>query len=74
MKVVCQINMKKKEKIGDRGVIPTNLHNAFWVLMPVYFTFRNVNIHETVALYRKKNQFAIVIKCLISRAYVYILQ
>ena len=29
MKVVLQINLKDKEKIGDRGVIPANLHNDF---------------------------------------------
>ena len=29
MKVVRQLNLKKKEKTGDREVISTNLHNAF---------------------------------------------
>ena len=55
MKVVCQLNLKKKEKTGNRGVIPTNPYNASWVLIPVYFTIRNVRIHETVASCRKKN-------------------
>ena len=56
MKVVRQLNLKKKEKIGDRGVIPTNPRNAFWVLIPIYFTFRNVKIHKTVTLcWKKKN-------------------
>ena len=55
MKVVRQLNLKKKENTGDRGVIPTNLY-IFWVLIPVYFTFRNVEINETVALCRKKSQ------------------
>ena len=54
MKVVCQLNLKKKEKTGNRGVIPTNPYNASWVLIPVYFTIRNVRIHETVASCRKK--------------------
>ena len=57
MKVVRQQNLKKKEKIADCGVTPINPNNAFWVLTPVYFTFRNVKIHETVALFWKKKQF-----------------
>ena len=54
MNVVRQLNLKKKEKIGDLGVIPTNPHKAFWVLIPIYFIFRNVKIHGTVALCRKR--------------------
>ena len=67
MKVVGQPNLKKKEKIGDHGVTPTKHFNALWVLIPVYFIFRNVKIHETVALYRKR-QFATVTKCLIFKS------
>ena len=54
MKVVHQLNLKKKEKTSDCGLIPTNPYNAFWVLIPAYFTFRNVKIHKTVASCRKK--------------------
>ena len=54
MKVVRQLNLKKTEKTGDRGVILTTPYNAFWVLMPAYFKFRNVKIHETVGSCRKK--------------------
>ena len=54
MKVVRQLNLKKKENTGDRGVIPTNLY-IFWVPIPVYFRFRNVKVNETVALCRKKS-------------------
>ena len=74
MKVVRQLNLKKKEKTGDRGVIPTNPYNAFWVLIPIYFTLRNVKIHETVASCRKKKRFVAVNKSLISRANIYILE
>ena len=36
-------------KIGDHGVTPTNPRNTFWVLIHIYFTFKNITIHETVA-------------------------
>ena len=49
MKVVRQLNLKKEEETGAREVIPTNPYNAFWVFIPVYITFRNAKIHETVA-------------------------
>ena len=29
MKVVHQLNLKKKEKTGERGVTPANPHNVF---------------------------------------------
>ena len=54
MNVIRQLNLKRKEKFGDCEVILTNLHNALWVLIPVYFAFRNIKIHEMVALCRKK--------------------
>ena len=70
MKIVLarQLSLEYKVKIGDSRVIPTNPHNAFCDFIAVYFTFRNVKIHKTVALCQKKTQFATVTKSLISRA------
>ena len=60
-KVVHQLNFKKKEKTGDRGVISTTPYNAFSVFIPIYFTFRNV-------------RNATLTESLISRANIYILE
>ena len=74
MEVVGQLNLKKKEKHGNCGVILTNPNNIFCVLILVFFTFRNVKIHETVDLCRKKKQFAIVIKTSFQKQiYMYLL-
>ena len=70
IKLVRQLNLKKKEKTGERGVIPTDSYNVFWVLIPVYFALRNVKIYEMVASCRK-TQFATVTKSVISRENIY---
>lgn len=72
MKVVHQLNLKKKEKTGERGVTPANPHNVFWVLIPVYFTFRNAKIHETVGFCPKKTVCDIDKKPHFKTIYMYI--
>ena len=72
MNAVRQLNLKKKEKIGDHGVTTTNPHNTFWVLIPLFFTLINASIHETVAWCPPKN--LTLTKSLILRPNIYKLE
>ena len=63
-----KIKSKFNKGLHEIRVIHTNPYKTFWILIPVYFTFRKFKINGTVALCQKKKQFVTVTKSLITRA------
>ena len=49
-----KIKSKFNKGLHESRVIHTNPYKTFWILIPVYFTFRKFKINGTVALCQKK--------------------